>query len=348
VPIPKVRVLVVDDFEEFRRYVASTLREQPELQVICEASDGLEAVQKAAELQPDLIVLDIGLPKLNGLRAAEQILKLSPKSRILFLSVESSPDMVQAAFSAGAWGYVVKMDAENDLIAAIAAVLRGKKFVGSRFAEYNFTDPSALPISNGLHSHESHVSPAPIFSLRKQKASCHELLLYSDDASLVDGFTQFVGERLKAGGAVIVVATELHRDLLLSGLHVQGVDVGAAIKEGRYIPLDAAETLAMVMVDGMPDPVLFSRIGGTLILGTARAANIEPRRVAACGECVPLLGGEAAVSLEQLWNKVISKYGGDVLCGYPRRSLEDATERDDAGRTLFERICAEHSVVHSR
>jgi len=139
VPIPKVRVLLVDDFKEFRRYVASTLRERPELQVICEASDGLEAIQKAAELQPELIVLDIGLPKLNGLAAAEQIRKLSPKSKIVFLSVESSPDVVQAAFTMGAWGYVVKMDAENDLIAAVSAVLRGKKFVGRRFADYNFT-----------------------------------------------------------------------------------------------------------------------------------------------------------------------------------------------------------------
>jgi DNA-binding NarL/FixJ family response regulator len=137
--IPMVQVFIVDDFKAFRRYVASTLREQPGLQVICEASDGLEAVQKAAELRPDLIVLDVGLPKLNGLAAAEQILKLSPKSRILFLSVESSPDVVRAAFKVGAWGYVVKMDAEEELIAAVAAVLRGKKFVGSRFAQYNFT-----------------------------------------------------------------------------------------------------------------------------------------------------------------------------------------------------------------
>jgi CheY-like chemotaxis protein len=130
--IPMVQVFIVDDFKAFRRYVASTLQEQPGLQVICEASDGLEAVQKAAELRPDLIVLDVGLPKLNGLA-------LSPKSRILFLSVESSPDVVRAAFKVGAWGYVVKMDAEEELIAAVAAVLRGKKFVGSRFAQYNFT-----------------------------------------------------------------------------------------------------------------------------------------------------------------------------------------------------------------
>lgn len=133
------RILVVDDFSVFRRFVVSTLNEQPELQVICEAADGLEAIQKAKELQPDLILLDIGLPKLNGLAAAEQILRLCPKSKILFLSVVSSHDVVQAAFSIGASGYVVKMDTESDLVAAVATVLSGKKFVGKRFAGCNFT-----------------------------------------------------------------------------------------------------------------------------------------------------------------------------------------------------------------
>ena len=136
---PSSRVLVVEDYEPFRRFICSTLRKSSELKIVEEVADGLEAVQKAEELRPDLIVLDIGLPKLNGLAAAEQILKLSPKSRILFLSVESSPDVVRAAFQAGAWGYVVKMDAEEELIAAVVAILRDKKFVGTRFAGYDFT-----------------------------------------------------------------------------------------------------------------------------------------------------------------------------------------------------------------
>ena len=97
-----VRVLVVEDFEPFRRFIASTLQERPELQVICEVSDGLEAVQKAQELQPDLIVLDIGLPALNGIEAARRIRQLSPESKILFLSQESSVDAVQEAL--GLWG----------------------------------------------------------------------------------------------------------------------------------------------------------------------------------------------------------------------------------------------------
>src|SRR5947207_13452790 len=87
-----IRVLVVEDSEEFREFVCSTLGERPELQIVGEDTDGLQALQRADELQPDLILLDIRLPSLNGIEVARQILKLSPKSKILFVSQESSTD----------------------------------------------------------------------------------------------------------------------------------------------------------------------------------------------------------------------------------------------------------------
>ncbi|MGD0469675.1 MAG: response regulator transcription factor [Terriglobales bacterium] len=124
-----IRALVVDDFEPFRRFVCSTLEQIPDLQVIGEALDGLEAVQKAQELKPDLILLDIGLPTLNGIAAARQIRELSPASKIIFVSVESEPDLVQAAFSLGALGYVSKTRVESDLLAAVDAVLEGRQFL---------------------------------------------------------------------------------------------------------------------------------------------------------------------------------------------------------------------------
>jgi DNA-binding NarL/FixJ family response regulator len=122
---------VVDDFEAWRRFVCSTLQKNPELQVIGEASDGLEAVHRAKELQPDLIVLDLGLPKLNGIEAARQIRKLSPESKILFLTQESSADVVRAALDSGAQGYVLKARAGIDLLPAVKAVLENRQFVSS-------------------------------------------------------------------------------------------------------------------------------------------------------------------------------------------------------------------------
>jgi DNA-binding NarL/FixJ family response regulator len=124
-----VRVLVVEDFEPFLQFISSTLGKRRDLQVIGEVSDGLEAVQEAVELKPDLIIMDIGLPSLNGIEAARQIRKLLPESKIIFLSGEYSADVVQEALSLGAWGYVIKTSAGTDLLAAVDAVILGKQFV---------------------------------------------------------------------------------------------------------------------------------------------------------------------------------------------------------------------------
>jgi len=129
--VPLIRVLVVEDFAPFRQFICSTLKKKRELQVICEVSDGLEAVRKAEELKPDLILLDIGLPALNGIEAARRIRKLVPEAKIIFVSQESSADVVQEALSLGASGYVVKARAGSELLAAVEAVLLEKEFVSS-------------------------------------------------------------------------------------------------------------------------------------------------------------------------------------------------------------------------
>jgi DNA-binding NarL/FixJ family response regulator len=131
-----IRVLVVDDYEPFRRFVCSTLKQRPALQVIAEASEGSEAAQKAEELQPDLILLDVGLPILNGIDVARRIRKLSPESKIIFVSQESSADVVQEAFRLGAQGYVVKIGAGSELLTAVDAVLRGRRFVSAKLLEH--------------------------------------------------------------------------------------------------------------------------------------------------------------------------------------------------------------------
>ncbi len=138
-----VRILVVDDSDPFRRFIISTLQTIPELEVICGASDGFEAVQKAEELRPDLILLDIGLPGQNGIEAARQIRRVAPECKILFVSQESSEDIVQEALALGARGYVVKTNAGSDLLAAVEAVISNQQFVGGTLAPFTFSQPSA-------------------------------------------------------------------------------------------------------------------------------------------------------------------------------------------------------------
>jgi DNA-binding NarL/FixJ family response regulator len=132
--MPHSRTLVVDDFDDFRQFLCSTLKQGTECEVVGEASDGLQAVNQAEKLQPDLILLDLGLPILNGIQAARRIRQLSPNSKILFISQCSSPEIAQGALKVGAHGYLVKSDT-TELTSAISTVLAGAQFISSRLKQ---------------------------------------------------------------------------------------------------------------------------------------------------------------------------------------------------------------------
>jgi DNA-binding NarL/FixJ family response regulator len=333
----------VDDFARWRNFVLEKLRENHNLHVIGVASDGLEAVQKAEELQPDLILLDIGLPSLNGIEVARQIRKLSPKSKILFVSQESSADIVQGALSTGAQGYVVKSDAGSELLEGVNAVLRGEQFVSGRFSGHDFVEGSYEVASQQFRAKNPF---APLQQNRKITRR-HEVEFYPDDAAFVVGFTRFIEAALKARDAVIVVATESHRKSLLQRLQEHGVDVAAAMEQGRFVSLDVAETLSTFMVNDLPDPARCLKIAGDLVMAAAKAAHGEPPRVAVCGECAPSLWAQgkadAAVQIEHLWDEIARTHEVDMLCGYVLNSFQREQESH-----IYERICAEHSAVSSQ
>lgn len=125
------RTLVVDDVEDFRRFIRSMLEERIECEVVGEASDGLQAVVQAEQLQPDLVLLDLGLPTINGIEAARRIRKLSPNSKILFVTQNSSREIAEGALRAGANGYLLKAEATN-LPVAVETVIRGEHYVSGR------------------------------------------------------------------------------------------------------------------------------------------------------------------------------------------------------------------------
>jgi DNA-binding NarL/FixJ family response regulator len=125
-----IRILVVEDNSFWQEIIVRKLQEQDNLQVTAIVADGLEAVHNAEELQPDLMLLDIGLPRLNGIEVAKRVRKLAPAVRILFVSADSCSDIIRDALRIGALGYVHKPNVGSDLLPTIQAVLEGEQFVG--------------------------------------------------------------------------------------------------------------------------------------------------------------------------------------------------------------------------
>jgi DNA-binding NarL/FixJ family response regulator len=271
------RVLVVDDYEPWRRFATRTLQKKQGLQVVSEASDGLEAVQKAAELQPDLILLDIGLPRLNGIEAARRIRKVSPDSKILFLSQESSSDLVQEALNMGALGYVVKTRAARELLAAVEAVCRGLQFVSGTFSG-NTTDDSVDKQDSMPVPRKQELPSLARLTQNVKSTRGHEVRSYRDDAHFMDGFTRFITAALVANDVIIVVATESRRAILLQGLQASGVDVDAAVEQRRYVPLNVVDTFK---ADGSSDQTQFTKFLGDITGEAAKAAQRGHPRIAA-------------------------------------------------------------------
>jgi DNA-binding NarL/FixJ family response regulator len=264
---PKIRVLVVDDYTPWCRFVCAKLEKRPEFQVVGEVSDGLEAVRKAQELQPELILLDIGLPSLSGIEAARRIREVSPTSKILFVSEYRSWDIAQEALRAGSGGYVVKSNATTELLPAAEAVLQGKPFLSDRLTGH---EPSLEhEHASSPARHEKVFVPSRPQNLETNR---HELRLYSDDAAFVDDFAHSIEAALETGNAVVVIATESHRTNLLQQLRADSVDIDAAAEQKLYIPLDVSDWLSTVM-DSSTDGERFARVVPHAIVEALRIAK---------------------------------------------------------------------------
>jgi DNA-binding NarL/FixJ family response regulator len=312
-------VLVVDDYAPWRQHVCAEVRKHPRWRVIGEAADGLEAVQMAAAVQPDLIVLDIGLPVMNGIEAARRILDDRPDSKILFVTEQHSTDIVEAALDAGGRGYLLKVDAGRDLLFAMEAVVNLGRFVSASLLEAVID------------------APAP--------KHWHEASFHSQDASLLDEFTRFAEGVLAAGNTLIFAANEFRRNALQQRLQEGGLDIDRLVGDGRCLWFDAGRFVSDILVDGVIDEGRFRSIVVPLI---ARAESTSKGRVAAAGE---ICGGlwrdddrDTAIRLEHLWDELGRELQFDIFCGY----LADVPALDDDTYALFQSICREHSVVQVR
>jgi DNA-binding NarL/FixJ family response regulator len=321
----KHRVLVVEDHEWWRRYISAELDGTPEWQVVGTACDGIEGVQKARDLKPDVVLLDVGLPGMDGLQVARHILAHDPSSRIVFLTEQQSLEIAGAALGIGARGFVAKSDAGRDLLPAMEAVVEGERFVGAKMAGRRVEPHSDLRIAGEMHRHEAG--------------------FYPDESSLLDGYATFVAGALAAGNGLVMVFTRPRRDRLHERLLVRGINLDCAIADGRCLWLDVPAVLSTFMVDDRIDEARFWNSVSAVVMEAASISRLNPPRVSACGECAPTLLQEglmdAAIRLEQLWDDVTRTFNVDVFCGYPCHGL-----RCDDESEVFRDLRAAHSAVH--
>ena len=207
----RYRVLVVEDHEWWRRYISSALEQTSQWEVVGAVSDGIEAVQKARELKPDVILLDVGLPGLNGIQAARRMLAHDPSSRILFVSEQQSLDVAEVALGAGARGYIVKSKVGRELLPAMEAVVEGQRFVSAKLAGRGFQT-----------TNDGRVVP---------EIRWHEAGFYTDESSLLDDYASFAETALDAGNGLVMVVTSSRRDRLYQRLQARGIDIDRIIKE---------------------------------------------------------------------------------------------------------------------
>src|SRR5215471_8186953 len=219
-----VRVLVVDDYLPWRQFFCRALLARPTWQVIGQVSDGLEAVQKAQDLHPDLIVLDIGLPTINGIEAAWRMRTAAPNSKILFLSENSSVEIIEEALRTGAAGYVVKSRAAQELLPALDAILQEDRLVGLSLADGDLIRPRS-----GISGRLS-----------------HQLEVYKEDSSFVDGFATTIELALRSGNAMVVMASKSHLANIQQRLRSDGVDVDAAVERKSYMPLELTDSVSTI------------------------------------------------------------------------------------------------------
>ena len=280
--MPGYTALIIEDFKEFSEFVLSILQQTAKFQAIYQAWDGLEGIQRAEELRPDLILLDLGLPRLNGIEAARRIRRVSPDSKILFFTQESSAEVLKVALSLGQ-GYALKVNAADELALAVKTVLRGERFI-SRDVELNETTDTPYQ---------------------------HEILFCSGDTMREDGLARFVAAALNAGDAAIVWATESRREGIRQRLKREGVDVDAAIQHGTYIASDSSEP---------PDRDHIVGAIKSLSEAACKMGKKHPR-VAVCGERAGLFWEQGktddALRLEQLLNELAHSHDIDILCVYP-------------------------------
>ncbi len=298
-PPGRARVLLADDHIAILESVSRLLA--PTFDIVALAGDGRQALDLARRLRPDVAVLDISMPNLDGFQTLKQLRREGPEPRVVLLTMHSDDAIVAAAINEGAHGYVLKSRAHLDLISAIDHALAGRLFV-----------------------------PTPT-SLAAVAGNRHAVQFHANDSHFLDDVSQFVGATLRSGEQIVIVTSEATRIGVAQRLQAK-MNLALLAEQGQYVALDTALALSQTMHDGRPDE---GRIA-EMINGLDRLRLALPKgprsRLTIFGDmsaCLCRNGEfEAALELERIWNELTRPLPFFTVCSYPIDCFEHSAARN--------------------
>ena len=308
------RVLLADDHIDFLKTVSRHLAAA--FDIVAIAADGRQALDLARRLRPDVVVLDVSMPDLNGFQTLEQLRRDGLETRVVFLTMHSDDEFVTAAINGGAHGYVLKSRLHLDLISAIDHALAGRLFLPS------------------------------LTSLSTVAGSRHAVQFHANDSHYLNEISQLVGATLRSGEQVVIVTSEATRTGIAQRLQARQIDLAMLAQRGQYVAQDSALALLHAMREGRPDKERVAEMIHGLDLLRLAVPNGPRGRLTICGDmCASLCRNgdfEAALELERIWDDLTRALPFFTVCCYPIDCFENSEALN-----LLSNVCAAHSAVTS-
>jgi DNA-binding NarL/FixJ family response regulator len=306
------RVVLADDHPTFLKWVSRFL--EGSCDIVGLAADGRQALDLNRRLRPEVVVLDVTMPELDGFETLEHLRRDSPETRVVFLTMHGDDEFVAAAINGGALGYVVKSRIASDLITAIEYARAGRVFVPCL---------SSLAKVPGVH---------------------HALQVHADDRHHLDTVSDLVATTLRSGDPVVIVATEATRAGITHRLQARHLTVSALLERGQYLEHDSPAILSQMVRDGRLDRERLRESADAFDQFRLGAPSGSGGRLTVVSDVAISLcrNGDfgAALDLERFWNELTRALPFFTVCSYPTECFETPAARDQLSR-----ICAEHSAV---
>jgi CheY-like chemotaxis protein len=305
-------VLLADDDAGMLKAISRTLA--TEFEVVATVTNGRQALDTVPRLDPDVVVLDISMPDLNGFQTAEELTRLGSRARIVFLTMHQDDDFVAKAIRCGAAGYVPKMAAWSDLVPALHHAIGGRQYL-----------PSFTP-------------------LVMTNTDAHAVQFRERDNCWLDGVADVLSRALERGDTVATVFLESNRETLGLRMKERGWNLADATEQGRYLVFDAEEAATQVMRGGWPDVDSIRELVAVLERARTASAAGALSHLTIVGEMAVVLWRhgkpEAALELARLWNEQTRSLPILTICTYPMDCLHH-----ESLAAFGVGICTHHSVI---